>query len=290
MRSHLYVPGDQPARMTGALTRGADALILDLEDSVAPGAKIAAREAVAHFLGQQAAGVGPALWVRINTGGLGLDDIAMIVPEAGAALAGICVPKVDSIRALVTIGRELEIMEAANDREDDPVPICALLETATAILDARDIALHDRIVRLAMGEADLGAELGIDPTPGDGREFLFARSMVVLASAAADIDAPTGPVATDFRDLDALRASTEALRRMGFGGRQAIHPAQIPIINEVFTPTAEEVDRAERVIARYDEAIDNDDGVCVDENGRMVDEAVVRSARNVLVRARPRTS
>ena len=136
MRSYLYVPGDQPGRMASALSRGADALILDLEDSIAPGAKIAAREAVAQFLGQQPSGGGPQLWVRINTGDPGLDDIALIVPEAGSALTGVCVPKVDSLRALATIGRELEIMEAANDREDDPVMICAILETATGILDA----------------------------------------------------------------------------------------------------------------------------------------------------------
>ena len=177
MRSYLYVPGDQPVRMASARTRGADALILDLEDSVAPGAKIAAREAVAQFLGQQQPGVGPQLWVRINTGDLGLDDIAMIVPEAGGVLTGVCVPKVDSLRSLATISRELEIMEAANDREDDPVAVCAILETATGILDARDIAFHDRIVRLAMGEADLAAELGVELNPGDERELLFARSM-----------------------------------------------------------------------------------------------------------------
>ena len=116
----------------------------------------------------------------------------------------------------------------------------------------------------------------------DEREMLMARSMLVLASAAAHIDAPTGPVSTDYRDLDALRASSVALRRMGFGGRSAIHPAQIPIINEVFTPTAAEIERATAQLAVFAEA---GGGACLGPDGRMVDEAVVRSARRLLARA-----
>lgn len=290
MRSFLYVPGDRLDRMTGALDRGADALILDLEDAVARTNKVTAREHVSRFLADvsnrpAAAGTGgPKFWVRINVGDMGLDDVAMVVPEGGAVLGGFVVPKVESIDDLDELSRELEILEAANDREDHPIPLCALLETADAIFDARDIALHPRVVRLAIGEADLSAELGVELTPGDERELLTARSMVVMASAAARIDAPTGPVSTDFRDLDAYRASSAALLRLGFGGRSAIHPAQVPIINEVFTPSPTDVERARAQLAAFAAA---GGGACVGPDGRMVDEATVRSARRLLGRAAP---
>ncbi len=280
MRSYLYVPGDQPDRMAGALQRGADALILDLEDAVAPANKILARERVAHFLSGEL--TGPKFWVRINRGEAGLDDVAMVVPEAGLTLAGFVVPKVESIDDLDELSRELEILEAANDRENHPIPLCALIETADGVFDARDVALHPRVVRLAIGEADLSADLGVELTPGDERELLTARSMVVMASAAARIDAPTGPAAIDFRDLEAFRASSEALRRMGFGGRPAVHPAQVPIINEVFTPSAQDVQRARDQLAAFAAA---GGGACVGSDGRMVDEATARSARRLLARA-----
>ena len=282
MRSWLFVPGDQPTLLEGASTRGADALILDLEDAVAASNKVMAREAVAHFLSQvDAKAKGPQLWVRINPGEMGLDDIAMLVPEGGPVVAGIIVPKVETLDELDEITRELEIVEAANDREDSPVPICALIESAEALFDVRDLALHPRVVRLAMGEADLSADLGVELTPGDERELLTARAMVVMASAAARIGAPIAPVSTDFRDLDAFRASTVALRRLGFGGRAAIHPAQVPIVNEVFTPTVGELERARAQLAAFAAA---GGGACVGPDGTMIDEAVVRSARRVLAR------
>ncbi|MFC6929162.1 aldolase/citrate lyase family protein [Actinomadura yumaensis] len=132
-----------------------------------------------------------------------------------------------------------------------------------------------------MGEADLRADLGVEPGP-DGRELLFARSQVVMASAAARIEAPIAPVSTDFRDLDSLRASTLALKRLGFQGRACIHPDQLPVVNAVFTPSAQEVARARDLVERYDAAIAAGTGVCLDERGRLVDEAVVRSARRLL--------
>jgi citrate lyase subunit beta/citryl-CoA lyase len=108
----------------------------------------------------------------------------------------------------------------------------------------------------------------------------------VLASAAAGLVPPIAPLSTDFRDLDALRYSTAALRRVGFGSRWAIHPAQVPVINETFTPTPEQLEAARRLVERYDGALDQGVGVGVDEDGKMLDEAVVRAARRILVRAR----
>ncbi|MCB0951516.1 MAG: hypothetical protein KDB13_02050, partial [Microthrixaceae bacterium] len=114
--------------------------------------------------------------------------------------------------------------------------------------------------------------------------LLFARSTVVVASAAAGLDPPTAPVSTDFRDLESLRAETVALRRLGFGARSAIHPSQLGVINDVFTPTAAELERATALVARFEESLVRGEGVCVDTDGTMVDEAVVRSARRILAR------
>jgi len=111
------------------------------------------------------------------------------------------------------------------------------------------------------------------------------RLQLVVASAAAGIAAPVGPTSTDFRDLDALRASTRALLRLGFRGRTAIHPAQVPVINEVFSPSPEEIEAARRLVTAYEDAERQGRGVLTDDHGRMVDVAVVRSARDVLARA-----
>ena len=132
-----------------------------------------------------------------------------------------------------------------------------------------------------MGEVDLAADLGLEPSP-DERELRSLRMDVVVASAAAGRQAPIGPVATDIKDLYGLGHSTEALRRAGFGSRQAIHPAQVPVINLAFTPTSKEIERAEALLARAQSA----EGVWVDDAGRMVDEAVLRSARRTLARRR----
>ena len=135
--------------------------------------------------------------------------------------------------------------------------------------------------RLQVGEADLKADTGIEPGD-DERELLWVRSQVVLASAAAGIDPPVGPVSTNFRDLDALRASTEAVRRLGYRGRACIHPAQIAVVHEVFTPSPEQVDAAQALIAAYDAAVAAGSGVLLGPDGRMVDEAVVRQARRLV--------
>ncbi|MFI6817535.1 HpcH/HpaI aldolase/citrate lyase family protein [Nonomuraea sp. NPDC050328] len=267
MRSALYVPGDQPAKLAKALERGADALIVDLEDAVAPAAKARARAEVADWLRALPADPGCEIWVRINPGEPGHADLRAV---ALPTVTGVCVAKTESAAELVALAALLD---------DAPwIGLCPLLESGAAVLAAAEIARAPRVRRLQLGEADLRADLGIEPGP-DERELLWARSQVVAAGAAARIGPPLGPVSPDFRDLDRLRASTEALRRLGFRGRACIHPAQVAVVNEVFTPAAEEVDRARALIARFEAA---EAGVVLDEAGRMVDEAVVRQARRLL--------
>lgn len=255
-RSLLYVPGIKPHLFDKALRSGADAIILDLEDAVPLDQKDVARNEVSRWL---QAHQDDRVWVRVNSRPLQLPDL-----EAVAGMAGIYVPKVSG----------------PDDIGDLPPPVTALIETAAGVLDARSIAAHPAVVRLAIGEADLGAELNVRVS-SDGREMLPARMQVVMASAAEGLDPPVGPVSTDFKDLDAFRRGTTGLRAMGFGGRSVIHPAQVSIVNEVFTPTPEELSAARRVLEQFERA---GRGVCVDDEGRMIDEAVVRAARR-LVRA-----
>jgi citrate lyase subunit beta/citryl-CoA lyase len=284
-RSYLYVPGDKPDVLAKALGRGADALIVDLEDAVAPSAKDDARRIVREFLdglpGAGAAGV--EIWVRVNGDGLAGQDIESV---AAPSVAGFCLAKAESADDVDAAAEACGRAEDTLGLAPGSFALAPLLESAGAVLDARGIAgASPRVVRLQVGEADLRADLGVTLGP-DERELLHVRSSVVLASAAAGIEPPVGPVSTNFRDLDALRESTEALARLGYQGRACIHPAQAAVVNDVFTPSAEQVEAARALIARYDQAVAAGEGVFTDDNGRMVDLAVVRQARRTLALAR----
>ena len=134
---------------------------------------------------------------------------------------------------------------------------------------------------MQLGEHDLGAEVGIERSDDD-IEFLFARSQLVFGSAAAGIGPPVGPVSVDFNDLERFRASTLTLKRLGFRSRACIHPAQVKVVNEVFTPSIMEVEQARLLVETFDDALERGSGVVRDDKGAMVDEAVVRAARRLL--------
>ena len=276
-RSFLYVPGDRPDRIDGATDRGADALILDLEDAVPVARKELARETVARWLGEQRPGAAE-LWVRINPGSAAADIAAC----ATVGVTGLVAPKAEA-GLLAEVDELLAAREAMLGLPRRQFAVLALIETAAGLLSAPEVAAAGRVVRVGLGEVDLAAELGL--APSESRELTPLRLQVVVASAAAGIAAPVGPTSTDFRDLDALRTSTGALFRLGFRGRTAIHPAQVPVINDVFSPGAEQVEAARRLVAAYEDAERRGTGVITDDHGRMVDVAVVRSARDVLARA-----
>ena len=272
-RSCLYVPGNLPDKLGRALTRGADALIIDLEDAVPPGAKDAARRAVADWLAARAAGAGTELWVRINGGAAGREDVRAL---AGLpALTGLVLAKTEDAAHVAAVAALL------TDLGDVTTLLMPLLETAGAILDVRAIACAPRVHRLQIGEVDLAADAGLDPGP-DEAELAFARSMTVMASAAAGLAPPVGPVSTITADPAALVESTERVRRQGFVGRACIHPAQIPVVHEVFTPSAAQIARAEDILARYEAAARAGSGVVLDAGGRLIDAAVIRLARRTL--------
>jgi citrate lyase subunit beta/citryl-CoA lyase len=274
-RSYLYVPGNAGEKLGKATDRGAEALILDLEDAVPLREKDAARAAVVAWLGDRPVGDGVELWVRVNAGALGEDDIRAL---AGLpALTGLALAKADPewVRAAA------ELLTSLGDQDTVLMP---MVESASAVLRATEIAGAPRAHQIQIGEVDLTGELGIVPGP-DESELIGVRTSVVLASRAAGIHPPVGPVSRITADPAALRASTERLARLGFLGRVCIHPAQIDVVHQVFTPTPEQVEEAEDVIRLLEQAEAGGSGVVLDDRGRLVDLAVLASARRTLALA-----
>ncbi len=273
-RTTLYVPGDRPDRFDKALESGADAVICDLEDAVAEAAKATAREAVGQWL---RANPGVPAWVRINNRPDLVDHDAELVRSLvsdGVGFAGVVVPKADA---------------AACSADFGSCPVMALIESAVGVAQIYEIAAVPEVVRLALGEADLAADLGMEPSP-DALEMWPIRTRVVVASAGEGLEAPCGPVFTNLDDDAGLVATSESLRRHGFGGRSVIHPKQVAAVNAAFTPSDEEIARAEGLVAAFEEATADGRAVAV-LDGEFIDEAVMRWARSVLNRVprdRPR--
>jgi citrate lyase subunit beta/citryl-CoA lyase len=228
-RSHLYVPANAAPELAAALDHGADAVIVDLADSVPAQDKEEAREAVGQWLRGLPRDLD--VWVRINPGPLGHEDARQIV---GPWLRGVCVAKTESTTQLDALDAVLSNVENDNGLPARSVAVMPMLESAVAILSAPAIARAARVLRLQTGEAGLQTELGIEVS-ADERELLWARSQVVLASAAAGLAAPVAAVSTDLADLDHFRSTTMACKRLGFRGRACIHPAQVTIVNKIFT-------------------------------------------------------
>ena len=268
IRSYLYVPGDDPRRIEKALATGADAVVIDLEDSVAPNRKEEARSNAAGVLESRPA---RPVFVRINAPGseFAARDIAAV---AALHLSGLRLPKVESLESVRLVAETLEALRSE-------AGIQCLIESALGLELALEIARsHERVAGISLGEADLAADLGVRDEAG----LLYARSRIVSASRAAGLPGPVQSVYTRVNDLDGLRRSTEEGKNMGFVGRSAIHPSQIPIINEVFTPTEEEVAEAQELLDRLEGEAESGTGAFVLEDGRFVDRAVVESARRTL--------
>jgi len=276
VRSLLYVPGNAPEKLAKALTRGADGLILDLEDAVPPAQKEQARESVLRWLSTQAAPNGTQLWVRVNAGPLHVADVQALAGLPG--LTGLVLAKTESPDEVQAV---VNLMDSAGDTTTVLMP---MVETAGAVLAAAAIAAQPRVHQLQVGEVDLTGQTGIDPGPDDA-ELGAVRTLVVLASAAAGIFPPLGPVSQVTADLALLEDSTRRLRRQGFLGRACIHPAQLEVVHRVFTPTYAEIADANNVLQLYDEAVADGHGVLLDPAGRLVDVAVLGRARKTLALA-----
>ncbi|MCX5535863.1 CoA ester lyase [Streptomyces sp. NBC_00006] len=268
----LYVPGDRPERFAKALSSGADAVIIDLEDAVAPAAKDRARAHVADFLTDDPTAGPPDIQVRVNdlATARGRDDLAAIAGLPG--LASVRLPKVEDTETLDVFDRLVP---------DTSIAAWALLESARGLAATTRIAGHPRVAGLALGEVDLGAELSITaPTALD-----HIRVQTVLAAGAAGLAPVAMSVYANIADREGLLESSRHGRTLGMWGRTALHPAQIPAIREAFAPTAEEVARAREVVEAAESAASDGIGAVALPDGRFLDAPVLAKAQRVLALA-----
>ncbi len=294
MRSLLFVPADSERKLAKSPTSGADALILDLEDSVTLENKPAARSNALAFL-KDRTGAGlqktpdarkPAVYVRINDLGSDLWR-ADLEAVAGAGPDGVILPKPRSGADVKELGGVLNSLERNHGLEPGGVAIIAIVtETAESLLNmASYIGSSPRLEGLCWGGEDLAAVLGARSNRGDrGRytpPYQLARSLCLVTAAAAGAEA-IDAVYTNFRDEDGLRAEAEEAARDGFTGKLAIHPAQVAIINEVFTPSAADIEAAERIVAAFD---GKGGAGAISIDGQMIDRPHLVQAHKLLARA-----
>jgi citrate lyase subunit beta / citryl-CoA lyase len=244
-RSYLFAPGSNEKLLSKVFTVGADAVLFDLEDAVAPSEKARARAMVAKAVAESAGNEIP-VFVRIN----GIDSDWWRT----------------DIRAIVGPG-------------------LSAIESAKGVLNAQEIARAPRVLHLSFGASDYTRDLAIEHSE-DERETLYAKSHIATVSRAMGLDAPVAAVYTKLSDPDGLRRSTEAYRRLGFFGRACIHPSQVPIVNDVFTPTEAQIEQAAKTIELYETALASGSAAVQDERGQFIDEAIARRARDILARAK----
>ncbi|WP_227980018.1 HpcH/HpaI aldolase/citrate lyase family protein [Nocardia spumae] len=267
-RSWLYVPGHRHDRIGKALDSGADAVVIDLEDAVPVTAK---DRALANALDAvRTAPPGREIWLRLNViGSEWLDNELAALDAAAVAPAGVRLPKAD----------EPEAVSAAVDRLSCDVH--AIIESAAGLLAAPRIAqCHPRVTGIALGEADLAADLRVEASG-----LAWARGWIVAAARAAGLTSPVQSVWTAVDDLAGLADTSRAGLAQGFFGRSVVHPKQIDIVHDAYTPSADAQRRARRIVDRAAESLAAGESAVLDDDGRFIDPAVVANARLVLDRA-----
>jgi len=281
VRSMLFTPGHRLDMVEKAGRSGTDAVIVDLEDAVSVDNKPLARSNLAKLPPSPV-----PYFVRTNAADTGLlwDDVR----AAGVAnVGGVVLPKAEDPGVFSEIDGVLTELERASGKPEGSVTVIPLIESALGVRLTYEIALASSRVECVMfggGEqGDLVADLGVVWTP-EGTGLMHARSQVLLSSRAAGVPYPMEAVFMDFRNLDALRVESELARTLGYIGKVAIHPAQVPVINDVFTPPTDVVEYQRKVLAAFEEAeAAGEASIAVD--GKMVDYAVARVARTVIERA-----
>jgi citrate lyase subunit beta/citryl-CoA lyase len=265
----LYVPGDRPERFAKAVAAGPDVVVVDLEDAVVAGHKAAARANLLAWLPDAPAG---SVDVRVNAvgGRWGRADLASL-PDL-PALRAVRVPKVTSAADVAAVVAALAV---------DRLPVHCLIESALGVENAYAIAAAPRVGAIALGEADLTSELGTSGEPA----LDWVRSRVVVAARAAGLDPPMMSVYPDLTDLAGLAESCRRGRDLGFVGRTAVHPRQLPVIEAAFRPDPESVRRARDLLAALARGRADGTGVVVLPGGRMVDPAMAGRARRTLALA-----
>jgi citrate lyase subunit beta/citryl-CoA lyase len=271
LRSWLYAPGNNPRILERVFTAGADAVILDLEDAVPPAEKLRARSLVASAVRARQGEGGPSVFVRVNHPDTGLAE-ADVEAVLGPGLDGLRVPKVESA----------ETVQLVTSWTGGGVPLVCNIESAAGVWHAREIAsAAPEVLALAFGSADFLRDVNGLAAP-EGLETLYARSHLVLAARMAGVRSPVDGVYTHLDDDDGLERTTRQSRALGYFGRSALHPRQVPIINAVFTPSDAEVAQAREVVGAAATAEAAGTGALRLPNGDFVDVAIVRRAEATL--------
>jgi len=282
LRTALFVPADRPERIAKAVAQQTDAVVVDLEDAVADAAKPGARASAVRAIGETA-DPHPLLMVRVNaTDSPWFDDDVEALASVAGMLWGVVLPKATASADVLLLQERLT--QVAHERAAD-VRVIPIVETAAGVLSAREIAAaSDAVETLLFGAADLSTELRTEAS-ADGDELLLARSQVVLAAAAAGVGRPVDGPYLRLDDADGLRRSTEHARRLGFGGKAVIHPAQLATVASVFSPDRAEVTWARAVDAAFALAEREGRASIRLDDGTFVDYPVARRARAILAEA-----
>lgn len=285
LRSFLFAPGNHERRVEKALTLGADAVILDLEDAVAVAEKESTRKTVVEALSRPRTCKG---YIRVNAIGTPwcLRDLMEVVAPG---VDGIVLPKVESAADLRTVDWLIANLERERGLRPGGIDLMPIVETAAAfsrldrIFGARSLKDYPgpwRVKRVAFGAADFSSDVGMTWTAGE-EEFLSLRTALVVASRAAGIEPPIDTVWVRMKDADGLRASVERSLRLGFQGRLCIHPDQVAVTNEVFTPSTEEAARAQKIVDAFSQA-ESEGLASIQVDGAFVDYPVYHRAQRVL--------
>lgn len=276
LRSLLFAPGNRADVLAKLPRAGPDGVVLDLEDAVPAAAKAEARPIVARMAAELADGH-PDLAVHVRVNAVASEDFGPDVAEAVVdGIAGVVVPKLESPDQVTAV------VAALDQRGLDDLAVLAGLETAAGVARAEEVLAHPRVQAAYFGAEDYVADLG-GVRSADGTEVLYARSRVVLAARLTGT-LPIDQVVTDLTDEDRFRADAATGRGLGYRGKLCIHPAQVAWAHDAFSPTAEELDRARRLLAAYEEAVATGSAAIAFE-GQMVDEPLAQQARSLLAAA-----
>lgn len=285
MRSWLFAPGDSQKKIEKAAGGSADIILFDLEDAVAEEEKPKARELISAFLKSQSAEARQRLWVRVNPldGPHTLTDLAAIMPGAPG---GIMLPKARGRHDVDVLDHYLSALEVANGIEEGSTKVLVLVtETAEGMLNTGVYKDAPRVVGLSWGAEDLADDLGasdnLNPDGSYGFTYELARSMCLLGAAAAGV-AAIETIQGDFKDLEGLRRRAEKVRRDGYRGMLAIHPAQVDVINDAFTPSEEELTAAQEIVDLF---AANPGVGTIGHKGAMLDRPHLARAKNLLAQA-----
>ncbi|MEY2819793.1 MAG: citrate lyase beta like [Chloroflexota bacterium] len=279
-RALLYMPGDNWKMITKSVTLGVDSICMDMEDGTAINKKAEARATIAKALQELDFGASEKL-ARINSVGSGWEqeDIEAVLPYHPD---GIVIPKVESFEQVDWASRIIEDAELKNGWKVNSIRILIGVETAKGILNLKEIAAHPRLDAIIFGGEDFAASIGAVRTK-DAVELLYARQAVIVACAAYDLQ-PLDIVTIDYKDLEALKVESEFGARLGFSGKQIIHPNQVQVVQEAFTPSDEAITYARRIVETF-EASQKEGKGAYSLDGKMIDMPLLKNAQKVLARA-----